>query len=154
MIGITSYYSYKNLKNLGEKRTKKLLYLIWITIIGYLSYGIYENIKGSTSIWLIFMNIILIILTLAMWYFTYAKIRSGKTLDVIISTIIGTLTNTVGVLFMIYLLYGERFVEGIGGDSALARKIILGIGVTNGIPEVIIAIIITSSVVGALRNGR
>ena len=75
-------------------------------------------------------------------------------MDVIIATIVGTLTNTVGVLFMIYLIFGERFVASIGGDPSLARKIILGIGVTNGIPEAIIGIIITSSVVGALHEKR
>lgn len=154
LIGITTYYAYNALKKLGNKKTIYLLYLIWIGIIGYLSYGIYGNIKGSGSIWLILMNIILIIITLIMIYYTYVKSKHNKGLDVIIATIVGTLTNTVGVLFMIYLIFGERFVASIGGDPTLARKIILGIGVTNGIPEAIIGIIITSSVVGALQEKR
>lgn len=151
LIGVTSYYVYNGLKNLGNKKTINLLYLIWIGIIGYLSYEIYQNINTGASMWLILMNTGLIILTLIMAYFTYMKLRD-KALDIIISTIVGTLTNTVGVLSLIYLIYGERFVEGIGGDPNLARKIILGIGVTNGIPETIIGIIITTSVVGALKN--
>ena len=53
---------------------------------------------------------------------------------------------------MIYIFYGERFVEAIGQNSDLARKIIVGIGVTNGIPESIIAIIIVTSVVSALKK--
>ena len=154
LIGITSYYVYDGLKKLGNKKTIYGLYLIWIGIIGYLAYGVYENIKGSGSIWMILTNVFLIIITLIMGYYTYVKAKDNKGLDVVIATIIGSLTNTVGVLFMIYLMFGERFVESIGGDPTLARKIIVGIGVTNGIPEVIIGIIITSSVVGALQRKR
>ena len=153
IIGITTYYSYTALKKMGSKKTMGLLNLIWILIIGYLFYGIYENITKSQGILLITMNVFLIILTLIMGYFTNNKLR-GKALDIVLSTTIGTLTNTMGVLYMIYLLYGEKFVETLGGNPALSRKIILGIGVTNGIPETIIAIIITSSVVGALGNRR
>lgn len=154
LIGITTYYAYNGFKTLGAEKTTRILYLIWISIIGYLSYGIYENINKSASIWLILMNVFLIIITLAMVYYTYIKAKDNKGIEVIVATIVGTLTNTVGVLFMIYLMYGERFVESMGADPTLARKIIFGIGVTNGIPEVIIAIIITSSVVGALQNKR
>lgn len=154
LIGITTYYAYKGLKKLGNKKTIYVLYLIWIGIIGYLSYGIYENIRKPGNGWLILMNLILIIITAIMIYYTYVKAKHNKGLDVVVATIVGTLTNTVGVLFMIYLIFGERFVESMGGDPSLARKIIFGIGVTNGIPEAIIGIIITSSVVGALQSKR
>lgn len=153
LIGITSYYVYNGLKSLGNKKTMYLLYFIWTLIIGYLSYGIYKNIKGSEGIWLIVVNILLIALTLIIAYFTHTKFKD-KALDIILSITVGTLTNTVGVLSTIYLIYGERFVEMIGGDPTLSRKIIFGIGVTNGIPETIIAIIIVGSVVGALKNRR
>ena len=153
LIGITTYYVYNGLKRLGSRNTRHLLHLIWVGVISYLAYGIYTNVKISQNIWLIIMNIALIVLTLIIAYFTEKKFKD-KALDIVISTTVGTLTNTVGVLSLIYLLYGEKFVEKIGGDPTLARKIILGIGVTNGIPETIIAIIITVSVVGALRNRR
>lgn len=153
LIGITTYYVYNGLKKLGNKKTRYLLYLIWVGVISYLTYGIYINIRISRNIWLIIMNIALIILTLIIAYFTEKKFKD-KALDIVIATTAGTLTNTVGVLSLVYLLYGERFVEKIGGDPTLARKVILGVGVTNGIPETIIAIIITVSVVGALRNRR
>lgn len=155
LIGIVSYYVYNTLKNLGKNKTLGILYLIWIGIIGYLIYGIYTNIKNfqSSDIWIILMNIILLIVTLTLAYLTHKKFKE-KALDVIISSAVGTLTNTIGVLSMIYLLYAERFVEAIGGDVTTARKVIVGIGVANGIPETIIAIIIITSVVGALKNRR
>lgn len=153
LIGITTYYVYSILKKLGKYKTMALLYLIWIGIIGYLSYGIYVNIKGAESIWLTLMNIALILLTLIMAYFTQVKFKD-RALDIVISSAVGTLTNTVGVLSMIYLLFAERFVGALGGDVSMARKVIFSIGVTNGIPETIIAIIIVTSVVGALKSRR
>ena len=54
---------------------------------------------------------------------------------------------------MIYLLYAERFVEALGWRCNYCKKVIVGIGITNGIPETIIAIIIVTSVVGALKTG-
>ena len=132
-----------------------LLYLIWIGIISYLLYGIYTNIRNfqGTELWQIFMNVILLIVTISLAYLTHKKFKE-KALDVIISSALGTLTNTVGVLSMIYLLYAERFVEALGGDITTARKVIFGIGVANGIPEAIVAILIVTSVVGALKNRR
>jgi len=155
LIGIVSYYVYNALKNLGKKRTLGLLYLIWIGIISYLLYGIYTNIRNfqGTELWQIFMNVILLIVTISLAYLTHKKFKE-KALDVIISSALGTLTNTVGVLSMIYLLYAERFVEALGGDITTARKVIFGIGVANGIPEAIVAILIVTSVVGALKNRR
>ncbi|MBU5425520.1 ECF transporter S component [Tissierella pigra] len=153
LIGIVSSYVYNRLKKMGKEKTKILLYLILIGIISYLSYGIYINIKNQSSIWLSLMNIGLIALTLIIIYFTATKLKD-RALDIIISTTIGTLTNTVGVLTMIYIFYAERFVGAIGGDINTARKVIMGIGVANGLPETIIGIIIVTSVVGALKSRR
>lgn len=151
LIGIVTYYAYKSIKGLGKKKLFWLLNLIWVGIIGYLAYGIYVNIVESGSIWSIVINIILIILSCIIGIYANKKLEN-KAVDIIIPTILGTLTNTVGVLLIIYLLYGQQFVAALGEDVNMARKIILGIGLTNGIPEVIIAIIIATNVVGALRN--
>lgn len=153
LIGIVTYYVYNSLNKIGKQKTVGLLYLLWIGIISYLSIGIYKNITESSGIWLLLMNVGLLILTLLLAYLTIVKFKD-KSLDLILSTIIGTLTNTVGVLTMIYLLYAERFVAGIGQDTSLARKIIVGIGITNGIPEAIIAVIIVTSVIGAIRRRK
>lgn len=151
LIGITTYYAYKMLTKIGNKGTVGLLYGIWLIIIAYLGKGLYNSIVSYETIWPLLMNSGLLVLTLVMAYFTI-KILREKALNLIIPTIIGTLTNTVLVLTMIYVFYGERFVEAIGQDVSLARKTIVGIGVTNGIPESIIAVIIVTSVVTALKK--
>ena len=153
LIGITAYYTYKGLNSLGSKKTIGLLYVIWAAIIIYLSRGIYLSVIDYTSIWPLLMNVGLLILTIGMVYLTAAKFKD-KALDIVIATIVGTLTNTVGVLTMIYVFFGERFVEALGQDVEVARRIIVGIGITNGIPESIIAIIIVTSVVSAVKRRR
>lgn len=153
LIGIVTYYVYNSLKRLGTKKTLGLLYILWIGIILYLGKGIYSNISNSDNIYVLLMNIGLMILTLIAFYITTVKYKNSS-LDIILSTIAGTLTNTGLVLTMIYLLYGTMFVEKIGLDPNLAGKIIFGIGVTNGIPEGIIAVITVSSVVNALRGRK
>lgn len=153
LIGITSYYTYRGLNKLGSKGTLGLLYLVWAFITVYLVRGIYFNIVDFTGIWPLVINTALFAVTIAMAYITAKKLQ-GKALDTIIATMVGTLTNTVGVLTMIYLLFAERFVEALGQDVDLARRFIIGIGITNGIPESIIAIIIVTSVVSAIKRKR
>ncbi|WP_425475004.1 ECF transporter S component [Anaeromonas frigoriresistens] len=98
-------------------------------------------------------NILLVLMTIFVGYYSFKKFK-GDSVEIVVSAAVGTLTNTIGVLLMIYLLYGERFVSLIGGDTRFIGKAILAIGVANGIPEVIVAMIIVSGVVmGIKKNG-
>jgi len=151
LIGITTYYVYKSLNKLGNNKTLILLNAVWIAIAGYLGYGIYDIIINAKSVWLIVMNVVLIVLTLIIAYFTNRS-KMNKPLDIVVSAVAGTMTNTVLVLGMIYLLYAESFVKALGLDTGLSGKIIFGIGVTNGIPESIIAVLIVTGVVSAIKK--
>lgn len=153
LIGITTYYVYRLLQGMKDRKTFGILNFILGIIVIYLSYGIYNNIKSSGEIWHIFMNLILIALTLGIGIYGHKRLKN-KSIDVIIATAVGTLTNTVGVLLSIYLLYAEQFVKKLGQDPDMARKIVLGIGIANGIPEMIIAIIVVGNVVAVLKNRR
>ena len=150
LIGITSYYVYVAVKKMGNKNTVVILNLIWIGILAYLTYGVYLNIVNSASILMTLMNVLLIIIVISIGYFTTRRLND-KSLDIMIATIVGTLTNTVGVLSMIYFLHAESFVAGLGLDISTARRVIFGLALTNGIPETIIAIIIVTSVVSGLK---
>lgn len=151
LIGITSYYVFKALSSIGNRRTLWLLNAVWIAITGYLGYHIYSNIKSSQSGLMLAANIALIILTIVMAYITNIKFKN-KALNTIIASFIGTLTNTGLVLGLIYVLYAEKFVKALELDTGLAGKIIFGIGVANGIPETIAAVLIVTGVVSALKR--
>ena len=151
LIGIVAHYIYKWSKDLGDKKVLWILRIMWIGMLSYLSYGIYTGIKLDKGMGSIIANIILIVLILAFGLYGQKKLE-GKATSVTISAILGTLTNTLGVLSMIYFIHGEKFVKGLGQNPDMARKIIFGIGVTNGIPEIIIGTIIVTNVVAALND--
>ncbi|BBB92124.1 MAG TPA: ECF transporter S component [Methylomusa anaerophila] len=88
-------------------------------------------------------------------YYTY-KYAWGKHegFRIGLGAAIGSLTNTFGVLTMIYLLYAAEFAaaRGIGFDAA--AKVIYGIALVNGLPEAIIAVLISVPVVLAIRKRK
>ncbi|KXZ38914.1 Uncharacterized membrane protein [Alkalithermobacter thermoalcaliphilus JW-YL-7 = DSM 7308] len=126
-----------------------------------LIFGIFSLIRSITTptpvsfvFWNPLVSIVPRILIGLVAYYVYTtakKIIKNETLSVAISAILGTLTNTVGVLSMIYILYGTKFVEKLGLDPSSAGKVIFGIGVTNGIPEMIVSALIVTGVVKGLK---
>lgn len=69
-----------------------------------------------------------------------------------VGSFIGTLTNTVGVLGMIYLLYRERFAELIGEASGAVGGILIGTATTNGIAESILAMLVVPAIMIAITR--
>lgn len=86
-------------------------------------------------------------------YYAY-KFMFGKneTLRVGVGAVLGTITNTFVVLTMIYLLYPNLAFLKPGAGANSAAKIIYGIALTNGIPEIIVGTLITVPVVMALKK--
>ena len=64
---------------------------------------------------------------------------------------IGSLVNTVGVMGLIWLFFGEQYAAAGGSDPTMLYKVILGVIGLNGIPEAIIAAILTLAIGRALR---
>lgn len=69
-----------------------------------------------------------------------------------VSAALGTLTNTAGVLGMMYLLFADRISTAMGVGREAVGGVVLAIGLTNGIPEIIIAILITVGVIRAVKK--
>lgn len=88
-------------------------------------------------------------------YYAY-KIIPGKinSIKYGVAAAVGTLTNTILVLGLIYLIYLERFAKAININVSQARATIIGIGMTNGLPEVLVSIAIVVPVVMAVNKIR
>ncbi len=67
LIGIVAHYSYKWARDLGENRVLWLFRLLWIGMISYLAYGIYNGA--------VFINLILIGLTIVFGVYGQKKIK-------------------------------------------------------------------------------
>ncbi|MCM0646946.1 ECF transporter S component [Clostridium swellfunianum] len=86
-------------------------------------------------------------------YYSY-KLMLGKNENIKVGAgaVVGTLTNTFVVLTMIYLLYPNLAFLKPGAGANSAAKIIYGIALTNGIPEVIVGTLITVPIVMAIKK--
>lgn len=88
-------------------------------------------------------------------YYTYKyMLGRNQAIKVGAGTVIGTLTNTFGVLTMINLIYAAHAATILKATPATITKVIYGLALTNGIPEVIVAVIITVPVVLAVKKIR
>lgn len=80
--------------------------------------------------------------------------KTNEHIRYIIAGICGSLTNTLLVMNMIYLFFGESYgnVQGVAVDTLYS--VILSVICVNGIPEAIVAAILTAVVVKAIKSFR
>ncbi len=122
-------------------------------------FSIFQNLANPNLLSFAFINPLVSVLPRVLIgltsYYCY-KLMAGriKVLGIGLGAAIGSLTNTFGVLGMIYLLYAARYAEVKGISAATSAKVIFGIALTNGLPEAIIAVIITIPVVMAVMNRK
>lgn len=152
LMGVIAHYIYDFFSKRKSLTIKIIINGFLVLFLGYLARSIYGNFIVEKKILMGFVNIIFLLALGLIGYWTN-KLEKGV-VEVVLAAGIGTLVNTVGVLFSIYYLYGEKFVDAMGLDVLNARKIIFGIGLTNGIPEIILAIIIIVGVKKSLVGRR
>lgn len=86
-------------------------------------------------------------------YYAYKwTVSKNESLRIGVSAMVGSLTNTVGVLSMIYILYAAQFAAARGIELSTAINVIWSIALVNGIPEAIIAAAISIPVVAAIKK--
>lgn len=66
-----------------------------------------------------------------------------------IPAFLGTMVHTTMVMGGIYLVYGQRLAEMIGGNMEAVRAMVLGVFATNGLPEAVFAAVLALAVMGA-----
>lgn len=82
-------------------------------------------------------------------YFVYIgimKLSKKQTISLAVAGVLGSLTNTVLVMNMIYVFFGEEYAKASNHAMSVLYTVILGIIATNGIPEAIGAAILTAAI--------
>lgn len=79
------------------------------------------------------------------------RFKGKKILATIVSTVVGCLFHTTAYLTTLYLLFGAAYMTAIGQDPALAGKFLATVGLTNGIPEMILAVILVVPVTKVIQ---
>ncbi len=90
-------------------------------------------------------------------YYVYQitiKITKNSFISGWITGFIGSLVNTVGVLGMIYILYGARYAEALEKSAASAKTLLLTLATTSGIPEAILGGFVVSAVAVVLKKRK
>ena len=106
------------------------------------------------SLVICFVPRILIGVVAALVFEGLSKLIKGKDGDVAslaIAGVCGSLTNTILVMGMAYLFFAQQFADAVGKEAGeVLGYIITGVVVGNGVPEAIVAGIITAGVGKAL----
>lgn len=120
-------------------------------------FSIIQNITAPNILSFAFINPLVSVLPRVLIgltsYYVY-KFSSGRneSLRIGLATVVGSVTNTFGVLTMVYILYAAKFAVSKGIDPSIAAKTIYGIAIINGVPEAIIATVITIPVILAIKK--
>lgn len=120
-------------------------------------FSIIQNLMNPTILSFAFINPLVSVLPRMLIgvtaYYSY-KIPFIKN-DVVktgIGAAIGSLTNTVGVLGMIYILYAQQYAGAKDIPVSTAAAAIFGVALTNGVPEAVVSVLITIPVVLAVKK--
>ena len=70
------------------------------------------------------------------------------------SFISGWITGSIGVLGMIYVLYGARYAQALDKSAASAKTLLLTLATTSGIPEAILGGFVVSAVAVVLKKRK
>lgn len=120
-------------------------------------FSIFQNITNPSLLSFAFINPLVSVLPRMlvgiMAYYGYSLFsKRNTTLSVGLGAVIGSLTNTFGVLTMIYVLYAAQYANAKGIDPATTAKVIYGIALTNGVPEAIVAVLIVTPIAVAIKR--
>lgn len=117
-------------------------------------FSMYQNITAPGLTSFIFWNPIVALIPRMLIgivaYYSFKLLKSKiKSTGVCagIASILATLTNTIGVLGLTYILYLDRYAQAREISREAVAGTLLTVGLTNGIPEAIVSALITIPIV-------
>ncbi|MFL0252102.1 ECF transporter S component [Clostridium neuense] len=133
-----------------------------VGILVGLMFGIFsmiQNMMTPSVLSFAFMNPLVAILPRILIgitsYYTYVLLKKcNEPLRIGITAVVGTLTNTVGVLSMIYFLYAQQYARTVKISVSGAAKAIFGVAGLNGSIESAVAVVIVVPVIIAIKKIR
>ncbi|WP_024613459.1 ECF transporter S component [Clostridium sp. Ade.TY] len=122
-------------------------------------FSMYQAFTAPTPLSFIFYNPIIAIVPrvligiIAYYIYTLLKNKFKKeSIPIGIAAVLGTITNTVGVLGLTYVFYLDQYAKALGISSAAAGTAIATVAATNGIPEALLSALITIPVVLTIKK--
>ena len=117
-------------------------------------FSMYQNITAPGLTSFIFWNPIIALIPriligiVAYYSFKLLKSKIKNTgVSAGIASILATLTNTIGVLGLTYILYLDKYAQAREISKDAVAGTLIAVGLTNGIPEAIVSALITIPIV-------
>src|SRR5699024_1738230 len=85
-------------------------------------------------------------------YHLFKNKKEKDSLGMILSSVLASLTNTILVLFFIYLFYKDDYATALNVDVSNLAKALGAVVLTNGLAEAVAAAIIAPVVAKALKR--
>lgn len=120
-------------------------------------FSIFQNMTNPNVLSFAFLNPLVsvlprILIGVVAYYAYKIPVIKSEIAKTGIAAAAGSLTNTFGVLSAIYFIYAAQYAQTKGIAVDTAAKVIYGIALTNGIPEAVVAVIITIPAVLAVKK--
>ncbi len=138
LIGIVSAYVFKVVKKINKKKSAILFGVVQLAAFAFTIYNLIKNILQGESYWVY----ILIAIAIAILVFVVFKNVGKYNMQVVITAIAGTLTNTILFIFLAYNFFKFDFATAFGIDVVTVKNLWLTAGVTNGLPELLVSIVL------------
>ena len=87
-------------------------------------------------------------------YLWFKRHTNKKVLGMAIASAAGSLTNTIMVLGLMRVMYASAMAQAYATQTDLLNKMLLVIVGTNGVPEMIVAIIIAPAISTAILKSN
>lgn len=120
-------------------------------------FSIFQNLTAPALLSFAFINPlvsvlprVLIALTAYGTYRIFAK--KSQNLGVGMGALVGSLTNTIGVIGMMYFLYAAEYAATKSLDPDLVMSVMIGVATMNGIPEAIVSVVLVVPLIAAVRR--
>ena len=120
-------------------------------------FSLYRAAVGGSVLAPLFLNPVVTILPRVLigpaTYYVYrglTHLTKKRALPVGAAAVAGTLTNTVGVMGLIFILYAGEYADLMGLSREGVDLAILSASAVNGVPECILAAVVTTEVVLAV----
>lgn len=95
------------------------------------------------------------ILVAVVTYFVYRGVRTkSQVFNLCVSSVAGSLTNTVFFLGLLYLMFSNTIALNYGTNLNGVYTMLFGVGLTNGIAEAIVAAILCTPIIIAVRKNN
>lgn len=147
LIGLTAGLTFKGAKKIPRKASLAGLAVISACMLAFAVYKLIEMIVAGESY---YMYIVLIAAIVGVSIWTILTIGK-RSISIVLAAGIGTLTNTILFLTLAYLFFGNLFAELFETTKKAIADILVTAGITNGIPELVVSIVLISAIAVAVK---